>query len=143
MEGGVMAHNIAERSKHPLFLPRPEGDLDGTPRLDVQFIQNPHGFHCNHDARAIIGCSSSCEPAVQVSAHDYDFVLQLRVGACNFGNRVESSGVLIVETGFDSELHLDRYFMVDKSAKAIPSLSFDHFLGDQLSPFRLKYVPSE
>src|SRR6202000_1815273 len=58
--------DVALRTEEALFFAGPESNADRAARLDAQRLENAHSFHGDDGSRAIVGCASACDPAIQM-----------------------------------------------------------------------------
>ena len=100
-----MLLHIAVGTKFSLLFARPQAHANRAPRLHVQRIQNAHHFHRHDRSRAVVGRAGRGGPRIEVPADHHDFIFQLRIGAGNFGDRVEA--VLVIAGEFRFHIHLD------------------------------------
>ena len=103
-EGAEVILDVTLRAKQSLLFTRPQCDSDRPLRLDVQGLQNAHGFHCHDRTRAIVCRASAGDPAIQMPADHHNLVLQLGIGPGNLRDGIEA---MLMVAG---ELRLDVHF---------------------------------
>ena len=102
-----MLSAVALRSEQSLFFAGPERDADGATRLDSERFQDAHGFHRYDGSCSVIGGAGSGDPAIKMAAEHHNLVLQLRIGAGDFGDGV--IGVFVFAGEFGIDIDLDAY----------------------------------
>jgi len=97
--------DIAAAAEEAFFFAGPQGNANGAARLDVERGEDAHDFHGDDRARAIVGSAGASDPAVEMAADHDDLILEVGVGAGDFGDGVVSMLMVAGEFGFD--VHLD------------------------------------
>ena len=91
--------DVADRAEVVLLFAGPERDADRPPRLHADRLEDPHRFHRDGDAGAVVGGAGARVPRVEVAAEHHDFGFQHRIDTRQLSDDVEP---------FDTVGHPDR-----------------------------------
>ena len=108
--------DVRARAVEALLLAGPEADADRAARLHVQGLQDPHDFHRDDRAGAVVRRARAAVPRVEVGADHHDLVLL--VGARDLGDRVPLHLVFVDERGLHVELELHGDVAVEQPGDA-------------------------
>ena len=122
--------HVALRSEQSLLFAGPQRDANGAARLDVERLQDAHGFHGDDGAGAVVGCAGAGDPAIEVAAEHDDLIFQLGIGAGNFGDGVEAVLVLAGEFGFDVDFDADGHVGLGEPIETAVALDRGHHHGN-------------
>ena len=90
-----MLLHVAAGTKKSLLFSRPETNANGAPRLDLQRVENPHDFHRNHGAGAIVGGACPRRPRVEMATHHDHLILHLDANRhIGFKQTIDASVIL-------------------------------------------------
>jgi hypothetical protein len=117
----VLLH-VAFGAEDALLFARPQADADGAARLDVERLEDAHHFHRDDGARAVVGGAGAGDPAIEMAADHDDLVLELGIGAGNFGDGVEAVLVVAGELGFDIDFDRHRDMRLGEPVEAAVAL---------------------